>query len=143
MTYECIACGDTGRNSKGGPCHPCRANGRQPLRDVIVEGIDKLFAKFEIVPPRSEVMKLIEWAYLPRYVYATGFRDADGGMGMFEGPTPDLGKLLDKEPPEDPLRRTAYIVEFTRSKHWGEEDTHKPVARWADGRWQRKRRPDA
>lgn len=27
-SYECVACGDTGRNSKGGSCHPCVANGR-------------------------------------------------------------------------------------------------------------------
>jgi hypothetical protein len=27
---SCIACGDTGRNSRGGECVPCRVNGRLP-----------------------------------------------------------------------------------------------------------------
>lgn len=26
--YDCIACKDTGLNSKGGPCIPCQTNGR-------------------------------------------------------------------------------------------------------------------
>lgn len=25
---KCVACGDTGKNSKGGPCRPCEDNGR-------------------------------------------------------------------------------------------------------------------
>jgi len=44
----CIACGDTGLNSKGDPCHPCQVHGRpvpelEPLEtdamlDVALEG---------------------------------------------------------------------------------------------------------
>lgn len=27
-TKVCVACGDTGRDSRGAPCHPCLAHGR-------------------------------------------------------------------------------------------------------------------
>ena len=28
----CVACGDTGKNSKGNPCRPCQVHGRIPRR---------------------------------------------------------------------------------------------------------------
>jgi hypothetical protein len=27
-SHVCVACGDTGKNSRGGPCYPCLVNGR-------------------------------------------------------------------------------------------------------------------
>lgn len=40
MNYRCAACGGTGKNSKGGPCHPCAVNAKK-----YVEGLKQTTTK--------------------------------------------------------------------------------------------------
>jgi len=139
----CIACGDTGLNSRGDLCSPCRKHGRQPRRDAVLNAVKRLFAgcwKRDKIPTEEEVVAAVRWAYGPRVTYAAGYRGADGSMGMFAGPTPALLDVLGITPEADPYGRTAYIVEIVRATHREGEPTIRPVARWRGGRWQRKKR---
>jgi len=139
----CIACDDTGLNSRGGLCSPCHKRGRQPRRDAVLGVVEGLFAKYwedAKIPTEEEVVAAVRWAYSPRITYAAGYRGADGSMGMFAGPTPALTDMFDITPEADPYGRVAYIVEIVRANCMGCEPTIRPVARWHGGRWQRKKR---
>jgi len=147
----CVACGDTSRNSKGGPCVPCRTNGRQPLRDAVLRAVTHAFtiAKTEgRIPTEGDVMAAVREAMQPRVAYVAGFREdlaellrePGAKVGMFAGPTPELNDLLEIKPPEDPYGYTAYILRTTRSSNPDEKPLVVPVARWRGGRWQMRRK---
>lgn len=142
----CPACNDTGRDSTGGPCHPCLVNGRQPLRDAVLGAVAVLFVEYtNKLPTEEQVIKAVKWAFGPKVMYAAGYRDKDGGMGMFNGPHPDFGAMLNATPPGGLMHRQcgdprpAYIVKLTTTIYNGELIIE-PVARWKDGRWQTKKR---
>ena len=138
---RCMACGDTGLNSRGDLCGPCQANKREPLREGIMSVVTRLFddaKKENRIPTHQEVRDAMEWALSPKVQYAAGFRDTDGSMGMFAGPEPDPVDLYDSEPPKDRTGRKAFIVRMVRTTFKG-EPTIEPVARWHKGQWQRKK----
>ena len=137
----CVACGDTGLNSKGGLCSPCRNKGRQPLRDAALGAVSEVFAqalRCGRVPAKQEVVDAVAWAYEPAVQYAACFRGG-GGMGMFAGPEPSLDTLLELAPPLDPFARPAFIVKLTRTTR-GAAPIKEPVARWKGGKWQRRKK---
>ena len=59
----CIACGDTGRNSRGGDCRPCRDNGRPIIGQVEVvettpvdaDGVVKATILVEKITPAEHI----------------------------------------------------------------------------------------
>jgi len=137
----CVACGDTGRNSKGGICAPCRNKGRQPLRDAVLGAVTDLFASYWArgdIPTEDRILEAVRLACVPPVSYVAGFRDSNGDMAILSGPLPDIAPLLTYTPPEDPYRRKAYIVRSTRTGRTT-DPIIEPVARWKDGRWQRKK----
>ena len=138
---QCVACQDTGRNSKGGLCSPCLHKGRQPLRNAVVGAITAVFVRYEAMgglPTAEELHKAISWACQPRVTYAAGWRDKDGDMGMFEGPDPSLDAILHGSTPQDMPGKTAFIVRFVKTTYY-EEPIVEPVARWHNGHWQRRK----
>lgn len=139
MEYECVGCGDTGLNSKGGACVPCQRSGRQTLRRNVVAAVEAVFAEYNAIgelPPRLRVEDAIAWAYKPRVEYAAGYRDGQS-MGMFAGQTANINEIFDAVPDEKE-NRPAYIVSFTRTTY-GAEPLVKPEAKWIDGRWVRRK----
>lgn len=90
----CVACGDTGENSKGLPCRPCQVHGRQTARQ-----------------------------------YAVMRKLGDGVAVITAGPSYNVNALRDYMPKTDTIE---YIVLLG--------DKPKPIARWQNGRWQRKKK---
>jgi len=136
MKPSCGSCNDTGLNSKGVLCHPCWVNGRQPLRDRLISSLQKLFdAEWEKgkLPDRRDVVDVVRWAFNPPVLYAAGYRQKDGSMGMFAGPDPDISKILSVEPEEDKPAYIVCIIEMVK----GESHIER-IARWRDGKWYRK-----
>jgi len=141
----CTACGDTGRNSKGGACSPCLKNGRQPLRDAVMDAVSDLFAFCRAtggLPKEEEVLDCVrrlfepEVAYFgPDTIYAVGYRDKNGGLVAQAGPVPDLETMLAFEP--EGLRQV-FIVKLTRTAN-ETEPKMTPVARWVGNEWERKK----
>lgn len=140
----CVACGDTGRNSQGGPCGPCQRRGRQPLRDTLLAGIGRLWDEYDGPGPGpgvEECLAFVRWAYRPRIMYAAG-RKARGSaeVGMFAGPCDTIDAILEVAP--KPEEEPAYIIKLTRPLLYGDVPTHEPVAKWVDGQWRkRKQKP--
>lgn len=141
----CIACNDTGLNSKGGLCYPCRSKSRQPLRDAAIASLTDLFNtcfdEFRL-PSEDEIIESVKWACAPKVQYAAGYRGKDSAMGIFAGPVIDLDEMLAVIPPIDRSGRTAFIIEMVWAQPRGELITA-PVARWKDGQWQKRRKNDA
>ena len=142
--YTCVACGDTGTASDGGPCGPCAKKGREPLRDAVVSGLRAIFEEAKRLgkpgPDLLEMQAFLTWACEPRVQYAAGYRDrCSNAVGVFAGPTPDRQYIFEVVPGE---ARPAYIIELTRPKCWGGKVRHRPIAKWKDGTWRlKKRRP--
>lgn len=141
--FRCVACGDTGINSRGGPCVPCQTNGRQLLRAATIQAIKTVFARCAAanrLPDPCELRSAIEWAYQPRITYAAGYRNQDGSMAMFAGPTPKRENITYDIVPDEGDPRPAYIVEFTKGAGYGDEPTIRPNMRWKDGYWVERRK---
>lgn len=143
MSYEltCVACGDTGRNSRGGLCRPCAAHGRQPLRDAVLRAIEQTFETARQrgrVPQPDDVMRVVRAAMEPRVTYAAGFR-VDGEIAMFGGPTEDYEELLGITPPHPP-GGPAFIIRMIKSTEPSTLPMLKPVAKWNGERWVERKR---
>ena len=136
---ECVGCADTGLNSKGGLCHPCKAKGRQTVKDTLVEAVADLFDAAlgrGRIPTEADVLQIVEWAYVPKVTYAAGFRGNNGGsMVMFAGPSRDIDVMLQTTPPR---AGTAYIVRLTKQAP-NEEPKMKPMAKWRVDKWRIKK----
>lgn len=139
---KCMACEDTGRNSRGTLCYACYTNGRQFVRDAVVSAVQELFAEKwarQRLPTEEEVVAATKRSFAPPIMYAIGFRSGVE-MGMFAGPVLCYTALLDIVPPEDPYGRTAYIIKM---KIIGNEPVIKPImspiAKWHNGAWRFKK----
>lgn len=142
--FRCIACEDTGINSKGGQCIPCKNNERQLLRNAVIAAVKVVFAKATAagrLPDPCEVRSAVDWAYAPRRMYAAGFRDPDGEMrDMFAGPTAKRENITYDITPDEDDPRPAFIVEIVKGDVYGEEPTVLPNMKWRDGFWVGKRK---
>jgi len=137
----CVACGDTGVNSKGTLCYSCSQNDRHPLRERVLAAVRLVFADAHAInrPPAIEdVRHAIDAGFMPPIMYAAGWRDADGNMSMFAGPNPELSTILEVRPEGFNLGRKAYIVRLIRGTGM-DEPFVEPVARWNKGQWQLKK----
>lgn len=136
--YQCEACGSTGINSRGGACVPCQKNGRQLLRNAVISATKVVFAKaLEAgrLPDPCELRSAIDWAYQPRVMFAAGYRDPDGSMAMFAGPTPRRENITYDISPDENDPRPAFIVELIKADVYREEPTVRPNMKWKDGFW--------
>lgn len=131
MEYECIGCGDTGINSRGGVCVPCQSNGRTFLSDAVSCAIAEAF-RDKPVPRMEELVDILRWAYRPRVTYGACFRGDGGEVGVFEGPHRTIEECMVTPPVACDM--PAYIVEFIR-RGYNEEPHVRPVAMWHGMRW--------
>lgn len=130
MTQQCIACGGSGKNSKGGSCIPC-AKAVKPgyviIDDPIVPG--KASPK-QIRAAKKWMKETIAERKKPKKYYAAGFRVLKK-MAYFAGPMHNVNELREYEPPHED--HPAYIVRIFQ------DDTIKPIAKWINGEWVRKK----
>ena len=143
---KCVACQDSGRNSKGGVCIPCHRMGREPVKDVVLQAVKDVFADAwhdEKLPSDSAVRKAVDWALQPRISFVVGWRDKDratpGLMATHEPST--LTEMLCVIPDTQGvfLERKFYIAKITCGERYTDEFTYKPVARWKNGKWKQKK----
>lgn len=138
--YRCPACQDTGNNSKGGICFPCKKKGRNPQRSRVLSAVGGLFDRLYIdnrLPSRGEVGHAVKWAYRPRVYYVVGSNMPGGGFAGVYGPIASLTQIQEYVP-EDEEATNVYIVEVTDATY-GAEPKRKPIAKWNGEAWVGKR----
>jgi hypothetical protein len=133
----CIACGDTGRNSKGNECLPCLRKERQPLKDRILAVVEDVFDEWH-APETEEIIEAVQWACKPRVAYVVAFKKGDD-IGVVAGPNSSIDSMLCIKPEADPRNRTAYIIEMVQTNSRRDGFLHRPVARWHNSKWQLKK----
>lgn len=136
--YTCVGCGDTGINSRGGPCVPCLKHKRHPFKKALLGALEELITDAAPVPSVEKVASVCKWAYRPRVMYAAGYR-IDGEMQFFAGPTPHIGNL-DDVMLDVGVPHPAYIVVITKSQYYWQEDGMKPIAKWDGEKWVHRRK---
>ena len=157
----CPACNDTGLDSSGGLCHPCRVKGRQPVRDAVLRAVAGVFnrrltsgsAEHDVLsgyslPKEEELVEAVRWAFKPHVTYAIGYPLENGGVDIIFGPNPAMNTMLEwngypvNNRPDGGLKgfgldKKLYIVKFTKTTIYS-IPLIEPVARWKDGHWQMK-----
>lgn len=135
----CLACNDTGVNSKGGICYPCRANGRQPLRDSVLKAVNDVFARHwqhDALPNVDHVLDAVRWAFKPKVEFTAVYRFATGELVRFGGPCLRFEDLQNKRPAK---KHPAYIIMTVRVSFFSEPVTI-PIARWNGKEWKQKKK---
>ena len=139
----CLACQDTGVNSNGNVCLPCKRANRQTVRNATVAAVQGCFIEHwrrGAVPCVETVVDAVREAMQPRVTYIAAFKYG-AKITVFAGPADAPYQLLAAKPPKCSRGCNAYIIRRTRSLDPDRPPFDEPIAKWC-GKWVRKKEHD-